>query len=142
MRIFLPLFFALPLFTAAQSAIDDAYALELLKRLEDDPRHAQYATDIQLLFRWLDESCDLVQYMNHPELNKIASRNRDYREQMQILYLGGMLRYQKAHPDQVANQSPLARQEGSSCMCIGYANLREKHKTKRDRYIKKLCRKK
>jgi hypothetical protein len=140
MRLFLPLLFALPLFATAQSAVDDGYALELIRRLENDPRHAQYTTDIQLIFRWMDESSDLMGMMNHPELNKIAGRKRDYREQMQILYLGGMLRYLKAHPDQTANESPIVRMEGRSCMCIGYANLRKKHKTKRDRYISRLCR--
>lgn len=140
MRIILPLLFALPLFSVAQSAVDDVYALELLQRLENDPQHAQHPTDVQLIFRWLDESCDLVQFMNHPELNKIASRNRDYREQMQILYLGGMLRYQKSLSDPIQYLAPAARADGRSCMCIGYANLREKHKIKPDRYIKKLCR--
>lgn len=140
MRLLLPLLFALPLFSSAQSVIDDAYAVELIQRLQDDPRHAQFETDTQLIFRWMDESSDLMQLMNHPELNKIARRKRTYREQMQILYLGGILRYLKDHPGQNTKDLQKARTQGRSCMCIGYANLRKKHKTRRDGYLNRLCR--
>ena len=35
---------------SAQSEVDDAYALELISRLEADPLHESHATDMRVVF--------------------------------------------------------------------------------------------
>ena len=79
-------------------------------------------------------------WMQHPTLRKIANGKRDYREQMQVLFLSGMARHrQQNEPESSREELTYA---GFACMCAGYRNLRDKHKVGRDRYIKRVCKQK
>jgi hypothetical protein len=140
MRIILLLLVFLPSVATAQSAVDDDFAIELIQRLQTDPLHDNHQTDIRLIFRWMDESADLMSLINQPILNKINRRKRDYREQMQVLYLAGMVRYLVSHPEEEPPDTTIVNQEGLACMCFGYANLLKKHRIRRDRYFRHLCR--
>ncbi|MEM0996479.1 MAG: hypothetical protein AAGN35_05345 [Bacteroidota bacterium] len=124
----------------SQSQVDAAYALELTERLTADPLHPSHSTDARLLFSWLDDTQDLLRWMNFPELRTLARLKRDYREQMQLLFLAGMARHQLQFGTSVSEAAMSAA--GRTCMCTGYQNLRQKHRVRGARLLRNLCRRK
>lgn len=125
---------------AAQATITPNAAMAMVDRLEADPYHDSARVEMFRLFDWMDKTDDVVIYLGDSRLNKILARKATYKRHMYMLMLGGMARYDLAHPNDKLETPEVDLEAGYACMCAGYRNLRQLHAVKKDRYYDRMCR--
>jgi hypothetical protein len=140
MRALILLFLLYPhIQLAAQAVTTNAAALSMIARLEADPMHDDARADMDAVFQWLDKTDSAVVVIADADMNAIYKRMVPYNRGLYILLLGGMARFDLAHPDTDIEDATLDRAAGYQCMCNGYRNTLRIHAFKQDKYFKKLC---
>ncbi len=131
----------LPLPAHAQTRLSTTEAMLLIDRLEADPLHKDARHEMDLFLDWIIHTDAAIVMIADQEMNAMIGRKVPYARAMYFLMLGGMARYDIAHPDTKADESGLDRPSGLDCMCAGLENLKKVHPdVKVDRYFKKMCR--
>lgn len=132
---------ALPLSVRAQTRLSTSEAMLLIERLEADPLHKDARHEMDLFLDWIIHTDAAIVMIADEEMNAMISRKVPYARAMYFLMLGGMARYDIAHPETKADESGLDRPSGVDCMCAGLENLKQVHpEVKVDRYFRRMCR--
>lgn len=125
---------------AAQS-ISTTEAMLLIDRLEADPLHKDARYEMDLFLDWIIHTDAAIVMIADQEMNKMIHRKVPYARAMYFLMIGGMARYDIAHPDTRAEPN-IDRASGVDCLCAGLENLKEVHpEVKVDGYFKRICKK-
>lgn len=131
----------LPHAAHAQTRLSTTEAMLLIDRLAADPLHKDARHEMDRFLDWIIHTDAAIVMIADAEMNAMISRKVPYARAMYFLMLGGMARYDIAHPETKADERGLDRPSGLDCMCAGLGNLRQAHPEVRvDRYFRRMCR--